>query len=96
MPELSPTWSLESYFPAFGGPEYQQFVSQLRDDLDAAIRSVVDTEPLSESNHDIWAQHFTTTEAIGARLNHVQSYLGCLGAADAANEQHRRVRIARR
>ncbi len=94
MPELSPTWSLESYFPAFGGPEYQQFVSQLRDDLDAAIRSVVDTEPLSESNHDIWAQHFTTTEAIGARLNHVQSYLGCLGAADAANEDYQSAEAA--
>lgn len=94
MPELSPTWSLESYFPAFGGPEYTQFVSQLRKDIDAAIRAVAETEPLGESNHDIWAQHFTTAEAIGSRLTHVQSYLGCLGAADAANEDYQSAEAA--
>ena len=37
MPELSPTWSLDSYFPGFDGPQYREFTSQLDANITRAI-----------------------------------------------------------
>lgn len=94
MSDLSPTWSLTAYFPTFGGPEYQTFIHQLQADLKSASAAVETTVPLDDSNHDGWASHFATAEDIGARLGHVGSYLGCLGAADAANEDYQAAEAA--
>lgn len=88
MAELSPTWSLESYFPEFGGELYRTFLQKLRSDLAAAIADTSVRPPLTAETMKGWVDAFATYEEIGARLGHVSSYLGCLGSADAANEAY--------
>ncbi len=88
MPELSPTWSLTSYFPAFDGPEYRKFLQQTTDDLNQAIADAQALAPLTANTILSWVAAFRTYEGIGARLGHLSSYLGCLGSADAANEAY--------
>lgn len=88
MSELSPIWSLESYFPAFDGPEHQEFLQKLRDDLREALTAHDYLPALDSDNVAVWVDAFSTFEDIGARLTHLGSYLGCLGSADAANESY--------
>ncbi len=82
------TWTLESYFPAFDGPEYRAFLAALEADLAKHLEAASTTAPLDATNADTWVQHFLAGENLGARLGHLSSYLGCLGAADAANEAY--------
>lgn len=86
MPELSPTWSLESYFPSFDGPDYREFTSQLDSDINSAIAEASALAPLDASTLENWITLFILYEDLGARLTHLESYLGCLASADAANE----------
>lgn len=88
MPELSPTWSLKSYFPEFDGPDHQQFVALLSSDLSAAIKTASDLPELEATSTEAWIQLFLSYEDLGARIGHLESYLGCLGSADAANEAY--------
>ncbi len=88
MADLATTWSLESYFPAFDGPEHRAFLSALEADLQARLQTTTSTPPLDASNADTWVQHFLAWEDADARLVHLSSYVGCLGAADAANEAY--------
>jgi oligoendopeptidase F len=88
MPDLSPTWTLETYFPSFDGPEYRAFFATLSADLEAAIHDVSGAPDLTAETMEAWIVLFERYEDIGARLGHIGSYLGCLGAADAANEAY--------
>ena len=88
MPELSPTWSLESYFPEFDGLDHQQFIAQLSSDLSAAIKIASDLPTLEATSTENWINLFLSYEDLGARLTHLESYLGCLASADAANEAY--------
>lgn len=88
MPELSPTWSLDSYFPAFDGPQYREFTSQLDANITRAIAEASAMAPLDDETRESWVGLFLTFEELGARLTHLESYLGCLASADAANEDY--------
>lgn len=94
MPELSPTWSLESYFPEFNGPDHQNFVAQLSEDLTAAVTAASDLSSLEGTSIDAWVKLFLRYEDLGARLGHLGSYLACLGAADSANEDYQSAEAA--
>jgi oligoendopeptidase F len=79
-------WSLESYFPEFDGPKYREFKQALKVDTAALLREIEALAPLHESTLGGWAEVFIKWERLGVRLGHLTSYLGCLGAADAAHE----------
>jgi len=89
---LPRTWDLTAYFPAFDGPDYRAFKAALAADLASARTSA---EALSElpaalpaplAALQAWAAAFVRFEDLSARLSHLGSYLGCLGAANAADE----------
>lgn len=73
----SARWSLDSYFPAFQGPDYADFRAALVADL-AALRDKGETRSLVEV--------VTTYEAVTTRFGHLSSYLGCLAAEDGSND----------
>jgi len=77
-------WDLTSYFPTFDGPDYRQFRDRLRDDLGRL------QQPLDEAMlpADALAERLVDFEAASVRFSHLASYLGCLTAADSANEAY--------
>jgi len=80
-------WNLESYFPALGGPDYETFKTRLDADWRELERATAAQGALQASTAEVWLDLFTRWEDAGARLSHLWSYLSCLGAADAADEQ---------
>jgi oligoendopeptidase F len=83
-PSLSPVapsqrWSLQSYFTAFGAPEYVEFKEALRSDL-AALRQKMDSAQF------ISPCELNQIESLASRFLHLSSYLACLSAEDAASD----------
>lgn len=88
---LPQTWDLTSYFPAFDGPAYREFRAALRRDIAAALKRATALEPLpadaaADAVVNDWGAIFAAWEDLSARGAHLASYLGCLGAANAADE----------
>ena len=81
-------WSLTSYFPEFDGPAYREFKRDLKADTATTLVAVQSLTPLATATVSAWATAFAQWEGLQARLGHLSSYLGCLGAADAANEAY--------
>jgi oligoendopeptidase F len=81
-------WSLESYFPEFDGATYRDFKRALKADTAEVLATTDALEVLSGDTVEAWATAFMRWEELHARLGHLSSYLGCLGAADAANEAY--------
>jgi oligoendopeptidase F len=87
-------WNLESYFPAFNGPEMIAFKEQLQKDAAALLKRVSALETLSRENTDDWEAAFLADEELTTRTSHLGSYLGCLTAADATNEEYKKEEAA--
>ncbi len=87
-------WDLTSYFAEFDGPDMRQFKDELQKDLAAAREQAAALAPLSEDNAGAWETVFLLTEGLTDRLSHLGSYLGCLTAADARNEDYAREEAA--
>ena len=87
-------WDLSSYFPAFDGPEMRRFKQELERDLDALEQEAASLAPLDGGNTGSWAAVFARAEELLSRLSHLGSYLGCLTAADAANEAYKKEEAA--
>ncbi|MHC4914320.1 MAG: M3 family oligoendopeptidase [Planctomycetota bacterium] len=81
-------WDLTSYFPAFDGPEMREFKEKLSADIESLQQRAGALEPLSADNAEKWENVYLLAEDAGARLGHVFSYVGCLSAADAANDAY--------
>ena len=82
------TWDLTSYFPQFDGPEMQQFKSDLQRDIDALQKRAASLSDLTSENAEPWEEIFLAYEDLMARISHIGSYIGCLSAADARNEEY--------
>lgn len=81
-------WDMSAWFPAFAGLEYRRFVADLRTDL-AALSNAAHQAGLtlaSEPGRRALADLLCRVEGVNARLGHLGSYLGCIGAADARDE----------
>jgi len=94
MPELSPTWSLESYFPEFNGPDHRKFIAKVSADLTAAVTAASGLPALDSTSINPWVELFLRYEDLGARLGHLGSYLACLAAADSSNEAYQSAEAA--
>jgi oligoendopeptidase F len=85
---LPQTWDLTSYFPSFDGNEYRAFRSALAADLKLALARASVLPALTADSPSVrdWAEVFVAWERLVARIWHLGSYLGCVGAADSTNE----------
>jgi oligoendopeptidase F len=82
-------WDMEPYFPSFRGGEYRNFRAALDADVAELARPGLALPALS-ADLDGFAAHLVRLEAISARSRHLGSYLGCIAAADAHDEDIQR------
>jgi oligoendopeptidase F len=76
------------YFTAPDGPDFEAFWRSTTEEL-ARLAGVVDTLPAigaGEAAARAWNAFLLDLERAYARLHHLESYLDCMGAADARNE----------
>lgn len=84
LPQACPNiWSLDSWFSAFGAPDYAAFKSALKADLEQLQKNAVGIPAGDVAG---LATLISSYEVLGERLGHLSAYLGCLTAADATNE----------
>jgi oligoendopeptidase F len=80
------TWDLASFFPAFDGPEMKAFKERLSADVVALQAAAAAAGPLTAASVEAWEAVVLALEDGERRLGHIMAYVGCLSAADAANE----------
>jgi len=81
-------WDLTSYFHEFNDAEMRAFKEQLRADIAKLQERAAGLNPLSEETSAAWEEVVLLAEDLEVRLSHIFSYVGCLGAADAADERY--------
>lgn len=82
---LPVVWDLSSFFPAMDSREYRDFKGAVASDLAAAIAAASALAALPAESA-AWEQVFLQWEDLGARASHLFCYIGCLSAANAADE----------
>ena len=82
------TWDLTSYFPRFDGPEMRQFKDLLRDDVRSLQKQAAGASALNNDNAAQWEEILLRNEDLSRRMSHLSSYVGCLAASDARNEEY--------
>lgn len=81
-------WNLDSFFPKFLGKEMLQFKKEMVEDIDKLKESAKNLAPLGNNNMDQWEKMLLDNEKLSKRLSHYWSYVGCLNANDAKNEEY--------
>jgi len=85
-------WDLSSLFPAFGDSEYREFVASLTNDFKAMTARLDGLAALDANSLPGWTELLVDYEQLTARFSHLASYLNCLSAADASNDEVERER----
>lgn len=83
-------WDLSSYFKKFNGPEMKSFKKELKQGIAALQKTAAALKTLDAANQAKWEKVFLDYEQLLCRISHFASYIGCLSAADAANEEYNR------
>ncbi|MFC1679769.1 hypothetical protein ACFL2T_06115 [Elusimicrobiota bacterium] len=81
-------WDLTSFFPKFNGSEMTEFKGKLYSDIAELQRRAASLDPLSKDTASEWEELALAAEDFDARLGHLGSYVGCLEAAHADNEEY--------
>jgi oligoendopeptidase F len=81
-------WDLSSFFPSFDGPEMRGFRGKLAADVAVLQERAGRLPGLSSGSEAVWEEVLLLAEDCSARLGHLFSYIGCLSAADAADERY--------
>jgi oligoendopeptidase F len=87
-PGAAPNWDMTPYFTAPDGPDYDAFWRALTAEL-ARLQRLAGTLPAIAADdraQSAWITFLTELERADSRLHHVESYLDCMGAADARDE----------
>ena len=87
-------WDLTPYFPDFDGKDMTVFKQKLESDSEALLEKASSLDTLSGENASDWEAVWLAAEELMTRYSHIGSYLGCLTAADAANEDYKREEAA--
>ncbi len=95
---LAQTWDLSDFFPAPASPEYREYKAALTRDVATALARASAVTPLAGATSRVetstgsdeavaaWADIFDAWENLGGRASHLFCYIGCLSAANAADE----------
>ena len=82
-------WNLETFFKAFKGPTYSAFRNDLKEELNALTSRVetLNADPARYALKD-WETLLFDYEHVQGNFSHLSSYLACLTAADANNDDY--------
>ena len=83
-------WDLTTYFPSFDGPEYRAHLDRLTESLAGFEKNARNLGVLPKENLEAWIEMFLRNEKIVVEYSHLNSYAGCLTAADATNQAYKR------
>lgn len=83
-------WDLSSYFKKFNSPEMKTFKKDLKQGIASMQKAAAGLKTLDAGNQAKWEKIFLDFEQLMRRVSHLSSYIGCLNAADAANEEYNR------
>ncbi len=83
-------WDLKAFFPSFGSREMKEFAEAMRKDLDRLLARARALKGLDSSTQEDWETVMIDSEKLLIRFSHYGAYIGCLGAADARNEDFQR------
>ena len=81
-------WDLSSYFPGFPSEEYERFKRDLSGEIKSLGEKASELDPLRPENLSAWKDVFLETEKLVSRYSHINSYVGCLAAADSNREDY--------
>lgn len=84
------TWDLTSYFPQFNGSEMLRFKEAIRADVAALQTTAANLPALNSDSAPAWEDILLRNEDLSRRMSHLGSYIGCLAAADARNEEYQK------
>ncbi|MDX2176358.1 MAG: M3 family oligoendopeptidase [Candidatus Sumerlaeia bacterium] len=79
-------WDLSSYFPGIETVEYEQFMKDLESRIAARREAMAAIGPLTAATRPAWIAALLALEELAPRASHASSYIGCLSAADSADE----------
>ena len=79
-------WDLTSIFPAFRGPDMNQFSADLARRIENAASVFDELKPLSTKNASDWESALADLEEIESCFSHLCVFVGCLVSADATHE----------
>ncbi len=83
-------WDLSSYFKKFNSPEMKNFKKDLKQSIASLQKIASGMKTLDSTNQVKWEIVFLDFEQLLRQVSHFASYIGCLNAADAANEDYNR------
>jgi len=90
MTNAAADWDMTSYFPEFGGAAYRSFREDLSTAVEGLCESLPGLGPVALPHLEGWESWLLRLEGVVAQNRHLGSYLGCLSAADAHNEEIQR------
>jgi oligoendopeptidase F len=83
------TWDLTSYFPDFHHPDRERFQAELDCDLCRLMERARALGELTAATFGAWEQVVLDTEGIGARLEHLRSFVKALASVEGSNRDYR-------
>jgi oligoendopeptidase F len=81
-------WDLTSFFTEFNNQQMQAMKQKLSEDIAELQKKASAAAPLSAETAPIWEEIILKSEDIDTRFGHIYSYITCLTAADAKNEEY--------
>lgn len=85
MATAAPDWDLSPFFDALDSESYRAFRSRLVTSIGELAARFDALGPVAERADD-WAEALARLEQLSAEYRHLDSYLGCVNAAESANE----------
>ncbi|MDJ0868464.1 MAG: M3 family oligoendopeptidase [Myxococcota bacterium] len=90
LAEQLPNWDMTPYFAEPNGADYRAFRERLAADVAALAGELECLGEIGSDTGDAWVALLVRLEDAVARQRHLGSYLACLGAADARDEEVQR------
>ena len=87
-------WDLTSYFSGFDSADVAQFKASLESEIAGLQSRCAQITPIGADTAGSWEEIFLEVEVVWQRMSHLGSYLGCLTAADSANEAYKAAEAA--
>ena len=81
-------WDMSSLFQKFNGPDMIKFKKDMKKGFADFQKSASETPGLNSKNQAKWEKLFLDAQKLFSDLSHFRTYMDCLCASDASNEDY--------